>query len=75
MLVDWGDGSAPLPLDASNLSAIGTPNGVVWTITAAHTYAEEGNYAYTVTVRDTGGSFTVVNGSAFIADAALLRQA
>ncbi len=50
VVVNWGDGSAPQTLAASNLTPIGTPNGVVWTINAAHTYTEEGTYAYTVTV-------------------------
>ena len=71
VLIDWGDGSAPLPLDASNLSAVGSPQGVIWTINAAHTYTEEGSYSYTITVKDTGGSFTTVSGTAIIADAAL----
>ena len=71
VLVDWGDGSAPQPLDATNLSTIGTPNGVEWVIQAAHTYTEAGTYAYTITVTDDGGSATVVSGSTIIADADL----
>ena len=75
VVVNWGDGSAPQTLTASNLTAIGTPNGVIWTITAAHTYAEEGTYAYTVTVTDDGGATTIVSGSAIIADAPLTASA
>ena len=71
VVVNWGDGSAPQTLAAGNLAAIGTPNGVEWTINAAHTYTEEGTYSYTVTVTDDGGSSTIVSGSAIIADAAL----
>ena len=71
VVVNWGDGSAPQTLAASNLTPIGTPNGVVWTINAAHTYTEEGTYAYTVTVTDVDGAATIVAGSAIIADAAL----
>ena len=71
VVVNWGDGSAPQTLAASNLTAIGTPNGVEWTINAAHTYTEEGTYSYTVTVTDDGGAATIVSGSAIIADAPL----
>ncbi len=71
VVVEWGDGSAPQTLTAANLSSIGTPNGVVWTINAAHTYAEEGTYAYTVTVNDVAGAAAIVSGSAVIADVPL----
>ncbi len=71
VVVNWGDGSAPQTLAASNLTPIGTPNGVVWQIDAAHTYTEEGTYAYTVTVTDVDGAATTVDGSAIIADAPL----
>ena len=30
VVVNWGDGSAPQTLTAANLTAIGTPDGVVW---------------------------------------------
>ena len=73
-LVNWGDGSV-LPLNSTAFTSIGTPAGVVWEISADHTYAEEGTYAYTVTVTDDGGSSTIVSGSAIIADAALTAGA
>ncbi len=69
--VDWGDGSAPLPLVPGNFGEIGTPNGVVFTVSAAHTYPEEGTFPITVVINDVGGSSTVVHGSAVIADAPL----
>ena len=75
VVVNWGDGSAPQTLAAANLTPIGTPNGVVWTINAAHTYTEEGTYAYTVTVTDVAGASTIVAGSATIADATLTAGA
>ena len=71
VVVNWGDGSAPETLAAANLAAVGSPNGVIFTVTDAHTYAEEGTYAYTVTVTDDGGAVTIFSGSAIIADAAL----
>src|SRR5580658_8573886 len=71
VVVNWGDGSAPQTLAASNLTSIGSANGVEWTINAAHTYVEEGTYAYTATVTDADGAATIVSGSAVIADAAL----
>jgi len=71
VVVNWGDGSAPQTLTAANLTPVGTPNGVVWTINAAHTYTEEGTYAYTVTVTDFAGATAFVAGSAIVADASL----
>ncbi len=71
VVVNWGDGSANQTLTASNLTANGSPDGVVFSINASHTYAEEGTYAYTVTVTDSGGSVTMISGSAVIADAPL----
>jgi uncharacterized repeat protein (TIGR01451 family) len=71
VVVNWGDGSAPQTLTAANLTSIGTPTGVEWTINAAHTYNEEGTDAYSVTVTTQGGSATIVAGSAIVADAAL----
>ena len=40
-----------------------------------HTYAEEGTYAYSVTVTDDGGAVTIFSGSAIIADASLAPSA
>ncbi len=71
VVVNWGDGSAPQPLAAGNLTEIGTPAGVSWNVNASHTYAEEGIFAYTVTVTDDGGAATTITGSAIIADASL----
>ena len=70
VVVNWGDGLSDT-LTAANLTANGTPNGVIFSINAPHTYSEEGTYAYTVTVTDDGGSVTIFSGSAIIADAKL----
>jgi large repetitive protein len=77
VVVNWGDGSAAETLAEANLSPTPptTQGAGVFTITATHTYAEEGTYAYTVTVTDDGGATTVISGSAVIADAALTASA
>ncbi len=69
--VNWGDGGAPLPLTPGDFAETGTANGVVFTVSAAHTYSEEGSYQITTVINDDGGSTTTAHGSAVIADAAL----
>jgi hypothetical protein len=71
VVVNWGDGSAPQTLPASALTSTGSANGVLFTVTTSHTYAEEGFYQLTVTITDDGGSTASAHGSATIADAAL----
>ncbi len=71
VVVNWGDGSAPQTLTAANISAVGSPVGVVFSINAPHTYAEEGTYPVVITVTDDGGATTIVSSTAVIADAAL----
>jgi uncharacterized repeat protein (TIGR01451 family) len=75
VVVRWGDGSAPQTLTAANLTSLGSPDGVIFTISAGHTYSQAGTYAYTVTVTDDGGAVTVISGSAIIADADLSPSA
>jgi hypothetical protein len=50
---------------------VGSPNGVVFSANAAHTYLETGSYQLTVTITDDGGSTAVAHGFASIADAPL----
>ncbi len=71
VVVNWGDGTAPQTLPASALTSAGSPNGVLFTVTTSHTYAEEGFYQLRVTITDDGGSTASANGSATIADAPL----
>ncbi len=71
IVVNWGDGSAPETLPASAVTSSGSVNGVLFTVTAAHTYAEEGHDQLTVAITDDGGAKASANGSATIADAAL----
>jgi hypothetical protein len=75
VVVNWGDATAPQTLAAANLTASGSPDGVIYTINASHTYAEAGIYAYTVTVTDDGGAVTVISGTAIILDAKLTASA
>jgi hypothetical protein len=75
VVVNWGDGSAPETLTAANLTMSGIPDGVVFSVTAPHTYAEAGNYQITLTATDAGGATTVAHGAAVIADAKLTASA
>ncbi len=71
VVVNWGDGSAPETLPAADIVAQGSPDGVIFAVSAAHIYAEAGTYAYTVTATESGGSVTIFGGSGIIADAVL----
>jgi hypothetical protein len=71
VVVDWGDNSAPDVLPASAITSAGTANGVLFSVTAGHTYAEAASYQVTVSINDTGGAKTVAHASAVITDAAL----
>ena len=57
--IAWGDGS----------TTSGTVSGT--NILGSHSYAEEGNYPFTVTLFDDGGSSVTVTGTATVADAAV----
>lgn len=69
--INWGDGTPVQTLPGSAVTKSGSVNGVQFTVTAAHTYLEEGVYATTITILDDGGSTTVAHGTAVIADAPL----
>jgi hypothetical protein len=70
IVVNWGDGTVET-LPASDLTATVSSNGVLFTITAAHVYTEEGSYQILTTVTDAGGAVAVLHGEADVADAKL----
>ena len=72
VLINWGDGTAPLPVPAGGIVRNGTSNSYTVTV-PQHVYSTPGNYVVTVTVSD-GGANAVVStatGVAYIADAPL----
>ena len=66
--IDWGDGTAPTP---GTIVGTGGPNGVTFSVSGTHTYAEEGAFAVVATISDAGGSKTIAKGIAAVADAPL----
>jgi hypothetical protein len=85
-MIFWGDGSAPTPLNAPNVTI--TPAGKTttqsfWTITASHAYLEDGIYTNTNTdptkpptigirVVDVGGASSTAASTATVQDAPLV---
>ena len=61
--INWGDGT-------TTPEAV-TGSGGSYTVSASHTYAEEGNYPVSVSVVDDGGQATDTAGTATVADAAV----
>jgi len=62
--IDWGDGST----SAGTVTASASGG---FTVTGAHTYAEEGSHSVGVSIADAGGSNAAATGSATVADAPL----
>jgi hypothetical protein len=62
--VNWGDGS-------STAGTVTKQSPGAFSVSASHTYAEEGSYPTAVTINDKGGASITVGGTATIADAAL----
>jgi phospholipase C len=61
--IAWGDGqTSPGPIAAASGG---------FTVAGNHTYAEEGSYPLTVTVRDAGGATTTISGMLTVSDSAL----
>src|SRR5205823_5176238 len=61
--INWGDGA----ITAGTITA-GEGN---FTVSGSHTYAEEGSYTVTVSIKDAGGSTASANSTATVDDAAL----
>jgi hypothetical protein len=67
-VIAWGDGST---------SSVTSGNGLVtnangsFTVAAAHTYTEEGSYAFSIKILDVGGSAVSGTGTAIVSDAPL----
>jgi hypothetical protein len=59
--IDWGDGT-------SSAGAVVGTSGSGFTVSATHTYQEDGNYPVIVHIADVGGSTTSVNSSAHVSE-------
>ncbi|WP_145952209.1 beta strand repeat-containing protein [Paludisphaera borealis] len=72
VVINWGDGSAPLPAPASSIVQNGTSNSYTVTV-PQHVYSTPGSYVVTVTVSDDNPIpvITTATGVATIADAPL----
>jgi PKD repeat protein len=62
--ITWGDGH-------TSTGTISSPSASLFTITGTNTYAEEGVYPTSVTVKDAGGATTAINGNLTVGDANL----
>jgi cyclophilin family peptidyl-prolyl cis-trans isomerase len=65
--VNWGDG-----VQDTNAQVSGSAGN--FTVTGTHTYKEAGKFGVKVTITDSSGATTILNGTATVADAALTGQ-
>jgi len=63
-IINWGDGNS------STVSITPNPDGS-YSVSGSHTYVEEGSYALSVSVKDSGSLSTSGNATATVSDAAL----
>ncbi len=68
-VIDWGDGSTPTTDGEVKKNDDGT-----FTVSADHTYSEEGTYSLVITLEDDGGSNTTATATAKIYDWNLSAQ-
>jgi PKD repeat protein len=61
--INWGDGKTT--------AGVVKASGKAFTVSGPHTYAEEGSYKVTVTIKDVGGSMASATRTAKVADAPL----
>jgi PKD domain len=59
--IDWGDGT-------SSAATVTGPSSGTFSVSGSHSYAEDGTYTITVTIRDDGGITRTVTSTAVIAD-------
>jgi PKD repeat protein len=62
--IDWGDGT-------STIGTVVAQSDGSFAVDGTHTYADEGKYALSTTIKDVGGSTTSATSSATVADASL----
>jgi hypothetical protein len=71
--ISWGDGTTSTITSTPSAAGQITPTGASFTVTATHTYLEEGttNKLYSVTITDNNATASQADGTVTIADAAL----
>ncbi len=72
VVIHWGDGSTSNTAAVTITPTGSTNQGATFSISAPHTYAEEGNYLVTTTVTEIGGSSATTTSPASVANAELV---
>jgi uncharacterized protein (TIGR03118 family) len=69
--IDWGDGSSSTGTVTAAVAAAAAAGGL-FGVAGSHTYTSAGDYTFSVTISDTDGDQTSVQGTAHVAQAPLL---